>query len=292
MATIFRQKVVSNGVTFNDSASVPAGAQAWGLDIMDGWKTTGEVEESSTELGSYRDGVSAASFFPVRKRYIVAGGYVAAATELDAETLHDTIVRDAFPRNKQLTVVRYEAVPKQVFVRRATSIEADWSAIRTGFRWQTTLMAEDPLKYALTPITGTGGISDVLASGHTFPVTFPMTFNGTGGAGYTSIGMDNTGTAPSPYIVATLHGPLSKGAWRLINDTNGDFISFDVALPTTADVLVVDFRNRTALLNGYPVSAAYTGNFWKLEPGLNAIRLYAEPNASAYVELTAYAAWE
>ena len=50
--------------------------------------------------------------------------------------------------------------------------------------------------------------------------------------------------------------------------------------------------NRIATLNGYPVSSSYTGSFWKLAPGTNAIRLYAEPNAQASVTIQSYSAWE
>lgn len=291
MATIFKHKVVSNGVTFNEAVTVPAGAQAWGLDVMEGWKDTGDVEEFSTELGSYRDGVSSADFFPVRKRYVIVGGYVAATSEGQAEVLHDVLVRDAFPRNKVVTLTRYEGVPKQVTVRRASKFEVDWTAVQHGFRWQTTLLADDPLKYGLNMISGSGGISAVLATGHTFPVTFPMTFAGTGASGLTSIGMTNSGTAYSPRVVATLNGPLGKGAWRLTNETTGEFITFDVALLAT-DSLVIDFSARTATLNGFPVSSAYTGTFWKLAPGSNTIRLYAEPNATASVTIQSYSAWE
>lgn len=291
MPTIFRQKVVSNGVTFNDPLANPTGVQAWGLDVMAGWKDTGDVEEFSTELGSYRDGVSSADFFPVRKRYIILSGYCAAASVADAETFHDLLVRDAFPRNRTLTVVRHESVPKQVQCKRSSKIEIDWTAVPNGFRWQTTLMADDPLKYALTGVTSSGGISDILANGHTFPVTFPMTFNGSGGGGYTSIGITNSGTAPSPNLQATLTGPLAKGAWRIINDTTGESIGFDVALAST-DTMIIDFLSRTATLNGFQVTASYTGTFWKLQPGLNTIRLYAEPNALASVTILGYSAWE
>jgi len=291
MPTIFRQKVMSNGISFNDPFANPLGVQAWGIDVMDGWKDTGDVEEFSTDLGSYRDGVSSADYFPVRKRYITISGYCAAESVAAAEAYHDLLVRDAFPRNKTLTFQRYEFVPKQVLCKRSAKIEVDWTAVPNGFRWMTTLLADDPMKYSISSVTGSGGISNIIQTGHSFPVTFPMTFNGTGGAGYTSIGINNIGTAPSAKLTATITGPLAKGAWRLINDTTGDSLSFDVAL-TSSDTLVVDFLSRTATLNGFQVSAAYTGTFWKLQPGLNTIRLYAEPNAQASVTIVGYSAWE
>lgn len=289
MPTIFKHMVFADGVSFNSTP--PDGAQVWGLDVMEGWKTSGDVEEQSTELGSYRDGVSASSFFPVRRRYITLGGYVLAATELDAEALHDRLVRDAFPRNKNITLTRFEAVPKYVMCRRASSIEIDWSAVPTGFRWQTTVLCEDPLKYELSLHSAQTGIAGTLAGGHSFPVTFPMTFNSGSGGGENSVGVNNLGTAHSPAIKATITGYLGKGAWRLQNDTTGEYIGFDTAIQTS-DTLVIDFKEQTAMLNGYPISAAYFGNYWKLAPGPNTIRLYAEYDPNALVTIEHSSAWE
>jgi hypothetical protein len=290
MSTIFKHLVQAGTVDFN-GGTPPDGARAWAVDIMEGWKTGGEVEERSTELGSYRDGVSASGFFPVRKRYIVIGGYVYASSEVDAEALHDVLVRDAFPRNKLITLTRHEAVPKYVLGRRSAAVEVDWSAVQTGFRWQTTLMCEDPLKYALGTETVSGGVAGLLVGGHTFPVTFPHTFDTGSAGGENGLGVSNLGTAYSPALTATLVGYLGKGSWRLQNDTTGEYIGFDTALQTT-DTLVIDFKEQTALLNGYPISASYFGTFWKLAPGSNTIRLYAEYDPSAMVTIEYSSAWE
>lgn len=288
MATIFRQKVISNAVTFNDV--LPAAAASFGLDILDGWKDTGDPEESSVELGSYRDGVSSASFFPVRSKFVTVGGYVYATSEANAETLADTLVRDAFPRNQEFLLTRYEAVPKFMKVRRSSAVEFDWSAVRTGFRWSTTLMAQDPFKYALTPQVSSTGVSGGVVSGHTFPVTFPMTF-GTGSSAIIGAGIINSGTAYSSNFSVLIDGPLRKGAWRLANDTTGQSLGFNVAVSAT-DQLVIDFQSQIAMLNGFALSDDYTGNFWQLAPGSNTIRLYAEFDPSASATITAYSAWE
>jgi hypothetical protein len=299
MPTIFRHKVFAtplyNGVeiesiSFNDTFK-PGGAQAWGLDVMDGWKTGGDVEESSVELGSYRDGVSSASFYPVRKRYVTLGGYAVHETEAGAEGLHDILVRDAFPRNRDIIIVRNEGVPKRVIGRRAAPIDIDWEAVPNGFRWQTTIMCEDPLKYGTVLNSASGGIAGALPGGHTFPVTFPMTFNSGSGGGFASIGANNIGNAYSPRVRATIKGYLGKGAWRLSNDTTGEYIGFNVAVQTS-DILVIGMSSQTALLNGQPVSASYFGNYWKLAPGPNVIRLYAEYDANALATIEYRSAWE
>lgn len=300
MTTIFKHKVLvtsdyngpaSETVVFNDPTAPQPGSLAWGIDVMEGWKTSPDVEASSVELGSYRDGVSPASFFPVRRRFLTLGGYAYAATEADAEGLHDWLLRWAFPRNSSIQVARYEAIPKQVVGRRSSGVEVDWSAVQTGFRWQTTLMCEDPLKYSLTSEIVDGGVAGTLTGGHTFPVTFPHVFDSGSAGGYESIGANNAGTAYSPNFTALIVGYLGKGAWRLQNDTTGEYIGFDVAVQTT-DILVIDFKNQVALLNGYPISSAYYGTFWKMAPGANAIRLYAEYDANAHVTIQHFSAWE
>lgn len=289
MSTIFRQKVVSNTVTFNDA--LPANAFNFGLDIMDGWKDTGDPEESSVELGSYRDGSSAASFFPVRNKFVTLGGYVVASSTENAEVLADVLVREAFPRNTKFQFSRYEAVPKFMNMRRSAPVEFDWQVVQNGFRWTTVLMAEDPFKYALSSQVSATGTVGTSTAGHTFPVTFPMTFGSTSTGSLAGAGFLNAGTADSSNFTAVLSGNLVKGAWRLSNDTTGESIGFNVAVSTT-DSLVIDFHEETALLNGYPVSTDYVGSFWRLVPGNNVVRLYAEYDASATVTITAYSAWE
>lgn len=290
MATIFKHKVVSNAVTFNELASWPSGAQAWGLDIMEGWKTTGDPEESAVELGAYRDGQSSASFFPIRARFVTVGGYVVSSSEAGAEALADVLVRDAFPRNKTFSLTRYEAVPKFMSCKRAGSVEFDWTAVQNGFRWQTTLVGDDPLKYSTATLAATAGVAGTSTTGHSFPVTFPMSFTGSV-PGTSSLNVNNVGTAYSPNFKVTINGLLGKGAWRLSNDTIGASIGFNVALAVT-DQLVIDFKEQLATLNGQYLSSDYTGTFWQLAPGSNTIRLYAEYDANASASLVGYSAWE
>lgn len=288
MPTIFRNKVVANSVAFNDV--LPFGANNFAIDILDGWKDTGDPEESSVELGSTQDGSSSASFFPVRSKFVTAGGYVVATSVAQAEALSDVLVRDAFPRNRSFQLVRYEGIPKFMNCRRSGAVEFDWSVVENGFRWSTVLMAEDPFKYALTPQVASAGVVGTVTSGHTFPVTFPMTF-GSGSSTSSGVGIYNAGTAPTSNFQAALTGPLTKGAWRLANDTTGETIGFNVGL-TVTDSLTIDFKNQNANLDGYSVGNDYVGSFWQLAPGTNVVRLYAEFNASAGVTVTAYSAWE
>jgi hypothetical protein len=292
MATIFRQKVVSNNVTFNSGVALPVGATNFGLDIMDGWKDTGDPEESLVELGSYRDGSSSASFYPIRSKFLNLGGYVTATNVANAEALADKLVRDCFPRNTSFRLERYEAVPKYMSVRRSSAIEFDWTVVPEGFRWSTTLVAEDPFRYELSPNTIFTGVANTASGGHTFPVTFPMTFN-TGGSGTgAGAGVYNSGSVATSNFTISLFGPLSKGGWRISNDTTGQAIGFNVSVPSGTDTLVIDFLNQVATVNGFAVSSDYFGDFWQLVPGNNTIRLYAEYDPSASATINYFSAWE
>jgi hypothetical protein len=187
-------------------------------------------------------------------------------------------------------LTRYEAVPKFINCKRAGAVEFDWTAVQNGFRWQATLMADDPLKYGSVLLSGTTGVAGSAVTGHTFPVTFPMSFTGSV-SGTSFLGVYNAGTAYSPNFKITVNGLLGKGAWRLSNDTTAEYLGYNVALATT-DQLVIDFREQLATLNGQPLSADYVGSFWQLAPGSNTIRLYAEYDPTAAASLVGYSAWE
>lgn len=129
MSTIYRHRIEAGALVFNDPLAKPAAAQAWGVDILDGWKTSPAIEVNSTSLGALRDGEDYGDYFPMRSRFVTIGGYAVAATPADAEALHDMLVRDGFPRNADLVLARYESVPKFVRFRRTAALQA---AIASG----------------------------------------------------------------------------------------------------------------------------------------------------------------
>lgn len=290
MPTIFRQPVWLGMVSFNNSGTAPAGAQSWGIDIMEGWKSTPEPTVFSTELGSGRDGSASADFFPLASRVLVVGGYVLAPDQETAEELHDLLLKEALPRNTVFRVTRNESIPKYVEVKRSGAVETDWS-MENGFRWQTTLLADDPFKYADEEESASAGVAGQSTTGLTFPVTFPVTFTGTAGSGDNSAGIYNRGNAPSSHVTVEIVGPLSRGGWRLRNDTVDGELSYDVGL-TSTDFLLIDFRTQNAYLNGYLINSALVGDFWQVAPGNNAIRLYADYDPDTSFTIFVESAWE
>lgn len=294
MSTIFKQRIEAGDgpVVFNVPGEKPDGAFTWLLDICDGWKSSPDMEANGTNFGALRDGMVNADVFPMRSRFVTLGGAAYAGTEQDAEALGDVLIREAFPRNRDLRLVRYEAVPKYVTFRRSAGVNTDWSAVQTGFRWDTTLRCVDPMKYSLAMETATAGTAGLSTTGTDFPITFPFVFDlVSAGAADTTATVVNQGTAYSSHITAVLTGPLDSGGWRLRNDTTDEEIWFEVSV-ADGDTFTIDFSRQALLYNGFQFIGRRFGSWFRLAPGPNEIRLYADFTENTTVTITAESAWE
>jgi hypothetical protein len=293
MPTIWRDKVTVKSLTFNDPLAKPIITSGvvgdWGLDVLLGWHDTPEVEAEFAAKGLV-DGEVPAEFFPVRGRQLSIGGYATSSTRAGAEELYDAIVRDGFPRNEKLTLVRYEGIPKQVDIYRNGPISCVWTGPE-NFRWAVSARATDPFKYALTPLNGSTGVSGAAVGGRSYPRTYPLTYTGSGGGLANGIEFNVPGTADTARIVVEITGPLTRGGWRISNDTNGDFLKLDVGL-ALGDTLLIDFEKELAYVNGSAINVMVTGEFFRLGRGVNELRLYADFDPSSTFEVTAYPAWE
>jgi Phage tail protein len=290
MPTIFRDKITVGDVTFNDPLDEPLGGIIhWGLDVLDGWHTTPELDANFTPLGSI-DGEIAADFFASRGKQLTVGGYVNCVDRATAETVWDLIVRDAFPRNVELSLARYETTPKQMFVRRNGPIEPFWVG-PMAFRWGVPLRAADPFKYSLTTSTDDSGVAGHGSGGRVYPRTYPLTYTTTFDAESESAVINNTGTAESSRFVVNLHGTLPSGSYRIVNETTGEFLKPMMGLAST-DTATIDFHTQLITLSGYSVQPDINGDFWRLVPGVNVIKLEGTFHPLATMSVTAYSAWE
>lgn len=293
MPTLFRDKVVVDTTTFNDRTDMPVGAVDWGLDTLDGWDATSELDVISTAIGGGADGEIIADEFPARAKYMTVSGFVLASDRASAENLQDALWRDVFPRNTDLVLSRYEVIPKYLTVRVAGRREF----VRVGplnYRWIVPVIAPDPFKYDLLPpvaSSGTAGVAGQSSGGREYPRTYPLEYTAvTGGGTEQAINIFNRGTAGTSPLI-TLHGPLVKGGWRISNETTGDDLGFDVAL-SSSDILVIDFASEVALLNGFPIASTIFGDFWKVVPGNNVIKLYADFDPLTSITVEIKSAWE
>ncbi len=107
----------------------------------------------------------------------------------------------------------------------------------------------------------------------------------------TTVGIFNAGNTNSPSFTARITGPLTNGNWRLRNDTTGAEISFYLSI-LAGETFDLDFRTRTAKLNGFAYNGRRDGDWWELAPGNNSVRLYANYDVATTVTITAESAWE
>lgn len=126
----------------------------------------------------------------------------------------------------------------------------------------------DPRIYSETEYTTTVNASVVSGAGWEFPWTFPWTFGSSSG-GTTSVTNDGNMDTPPTMIV---HGPATSP--RILNLDTGEFVQINYTIDA-ADYLELNFRDKTALLNG--VADRYNfrkfgGTWFPLRPGVNAIQ--------------------
>lgn len=287
MPTIFRDSVTINGVAFNGGATPDGAVSVWGLDNLDGWDRTPEISTPVNDRVS-QDGAVIAARSTLRGRVLYVEGYVLAADRLAAENMKTYLVGTAFPRSTDIEVVREGPIEQSVIARRTGAFEYN-SDIGYGFRWATTLLCADPLKYSTSYDTvGPIGVSAQSSGGRTYPKTYPIVYVGTVTSASTGT-VVNSGTAPTPPRIQ-VYGPLSQGGWRISNDTTGEYIGFNIAL-SASDILIIDHAANTALLNGYDVTSTLLGDFWRVQPGTNNIKLYADASAATFF-ITTRSAWE
>lgn len=292
MPSIFRDKVVCGTVTFNDASTKPSMALQFGLDTLDGWRRSPSLQVQSTAFGGAQDGEIPSGYWAANARHLMIGGWVTTTSRENAEEAEDLILGDAFPTNQDLVLVRYEAIPKYMRVRVEGEIEIQYVG-PNNFRWQVPVQTVgSPFKFSynlLANESGSSGVAGESSGGRVYPRTYPLTYITTSSGSENEVVLENHGTAPTDPI-AVINGPLPEGGWRLENETTAEFIQFDVGLAAT-DVLTIDFAQKVALLNGYAVTTSINGDFWKVQRGLNVIKLYAEFDELAGFTISINSAW-
>ena len=288
MPTIFRDKVVVGSTTFNDALLRPTGAQYWGIDVLDGWKTSPDLDVTLNKISDV-DGEILGDFQSTSARYLTVGGYVLAASRAESDGLED-VIANTFRRNTDLILERHEPVPKFVRCRRIGPIEIT-SPMDNGWRFTVDLICPDPFKYSVTPVgpysSGAAGLS---SGGRTYPRTYPLVYATVVSGSENRVVISNAGTANATPTV-TITGPLVRGGWRLSNDTTGEDLSMDVGL-SVGDTLTIDFSNELVYVNGFLVGPSILGDFWRIVPGTNIIKLYADYDVSTTFTITTNSAWE
>src|SRR5690242_17303082 len=231
-------------VTFNDPGSIgdlSDADEAW-IDVFDGWTATVTpvVVQSQKPIG---DGGYLAKKLYAQGRTLNVEGMIATDDELGTENAWNDLVFRAFPLNEDLTITHQgPGVSKFVTARVISPIKpTQW--MPNGFRFSLDLFCEDPYKYdSVNTLFGTAGMVGDSSGGMTFPLTFPIVFNGTAAGSGNQIIINNIGTADT-YPVFTVFGQLDSG-WRIENETTGDFLSFDTDT-NALSTMVIDSKAET-----------------------------------------------
>lgn len=291
MPTLFKDKITVGSVTFNDYSALPPLALEWRCDVFDAWSNTSEIDAVFTQVGSAAgDGAIPAAYFPARAKQMVLGGAVEASNKADREELEYYLKGTVFPRNQELIVTRFEAVPKFMRVRVSGERQILPNPTKTGFRWAVPVTASDPFKYSVSTVTDSTGVAGSGTTGFTFPITFPFSFTTlSSSSGDDQVVINNGGTFYAPPTIV-LTGPLTRG-WFLLNETTGQSLRFDLPIDS-GSTLTIDHRTETALLDGSTVISKIVGDFWKLAPGNNTVKLYADFNIAAGFTITTHSVWE
>lgn len=151
-----------------------------------------------------------------------------------------------------------------------------------------TLYAPDPAIYGTSQVT-TGQIARLAAGGVTFPLTFPVIFTaGSGGVGF----LNNAGNLDT-WPVMTIRGAVTNPLIYAVE--RGGLIQLGFTTTNATDVIVIDMKNRTVMLNGTTSLLTYltTDSRWfSLPPDANTIEFNTgSAGDTGTVEVTAYSAF-
>lgn len=294
MPTIFRDVVTAGDVTFNNPAvpwlpEYPGTEVSAGMDVFLGWDKSPELDAVFTEIGGV-DGEIPGEFFAARGRQLLIGGWAHTTDRAIAHLMAELLTAQAFPRNVELQLVRYEPVPKWIRARRNVPIEINW-VTPESFRWSTEVRAADPFKYSLTAQTESTGIAGQSTGGRTYPRVYPLVYTtDDAGQGNAAI-LTNLGTTDSARFTVSINGPLAAGTWRLSNETTGGLLQIDLDL-SAIDFLEIDFHTEIILLNNQPITATVIGDFFRLQRGPNVLKLRGDYDSAIVMTVTAFSAWE
>jgi|SRR5215207_362474 len=176
-----------------------------------------------------------------------------------------------------------EIVTSYGYVRQITANLGDQNNFNTN-KWYIQIRCPDPRIYSMEPHSTSVSVAST-TGGWTFPWTFPWIFGSTESG---TINVVNSGAMDSP-LIAQFNGPVTNP--RLTND-RGEFVQFNLVI-ASGDYLEVNFRDKTALLNGTAsrYNTRVPGSSWfPLRPGSNNIQ-YSAAAGDGQALLTWFSAW-
>lgn len=296
MPRLFQDPVTIGTLSFNTGVRDSEGV-TWFLDGLVGWDHSAEPNVILNQFG-YSDGAVAGARFPLKEKYVEVTGVCRAPDRATAERAWRKILY-AFDHNLDIEIIRNGPIPEKMLTRLAARLEKTQDIGKT-FRWATTVVAPWPFKTGsieFSAVTGvfTGGsfyrtYTDSSTKYRTYPRTYVNGDQATASGISDFISFNNAGNAAA-YPVYEVTGPLVANTWDLINEANGETLSFAADI-STGQTLVIDTKNKEATLGGVAVDYYIRGDWVKAPPGNNVFRLAtAEPNPSARLRVRAADTW-
>lgn len=241
----------------------------WRVTNFEGWWSSPKPRLALSNRGADHGAFDAPAYF--EPRVMTLEGVAVSpnrATHLLARDIVVSVCADPavlYP----LVVTEPDRPIRRCLVRQSAEVKVADVSDRVC-RWSMVLVAPDPFRYAnaetAVTLTLPSGADAGLSLPFTVPFIIPMS-----GVGENRATVVNAGTfATRPTVV--FQGPVTDPA--IVNLTQGKTLAFNVTI-TSGQTLVVDFANRSVLLDG-TVSRAYTiaygSAWWDLQPGSNDIQ--------------------
>jgi hypothetical protein len=188
------------------------------------------------------------------------------------ESYLETLKAD-FAASEEVKPLYWQASSRQRIVFcKSLGLQYDWTTSRrTGsIPFQVQLKAEDPNIYSTALMMGSTPLGTPPTTGMTFPLAFPLTYGGTGAAAYGSLMILNNGNKPTS-AVFHINGAVIDP--EIVHDNSGKRLSFSGTF-SPSDVITVDTRNRTVLLNGSYRRTILKGSsrWFNIDVGSNTVR--------------------
>ncbi|MDQ0825427.1 hypothetical protein QFZ60_001600 [Arthrobacter sp. B2I5] len=250
-----------NGYTINDPNSVNS---CYLDEPIDGLGMP-PVRTSSGNYSGRDGGYIGAQFFGMR--LVTLTGYffgTPAALETARRNLAAAVTNASFPVN-----ITTNAGSQYVLYCSLDSL--DMPIIRSLNRapFKLSLIAPDPIIY---DNSASGAMSVTVQPARGGGLTWPLTWKLNWAAGSQPTTVNNTGNV-TIYPTITLTDIMTNPT--ITNQTTGQFFTLSGLTTAAGDVLKIDMKNRTVLLNGGSVLpyVTSTSSWWPLLPGNNSINL-------------------
>lgn len=251
----------------------------WSLTTFEGWDGSPSPTLRLSQRARGHGGVGSESF--LTPRVMTLGGLIHGEDTAAVEAAFDRLNAAVSLKPFEILVLESGRIRNAV-VRRQGEVIPTWHSDKLA-GYSIMVVAADPRKFGdLVSVSTRLPFSE---GGLTWPVSFPVAFDGVSGSGVVSV--NNPGNAEAP-VWLRVDGPVPAGGWTVTHVGKGAVLTFASALALgVGEFVTVDMDRREVLAQGQaPRSGYVTSRGWfSLDPGVNDIAFSAQ-NYSSTASLT------